>query len=170
MLTRFLFIRFNLYLPLGAHLCLFSSLSTFSRRWADKGYLGAGEIPCVQTQKSPCCHPERCLTCSFFRNKVCVSVTPPMPFHHQMETNPGKVRLITSLGPAAAHLWLLPPNSSFLIILESFVFSQDRWGTACQEIFAGHQMMITAEMLPVAQLYPPSLQLSRAGGDLSEPW
>lgn len=74
MLTRFLFIRFNLYLPSGAHFCLFSSLSTFSRRWADKGYLGAGEIPCVQTQKSPCCHPERCLTCSFFRTRcVCLS-------------------------------------------------------------------------------------------------
>lgn len=143
------------------------------------GCLGVGEVPCVQTQKSPCCHPERCLTCSCFRTRcVCHTVNAFPPPNGNKPTKDETHHIPESCcccccpsdTPDRAHLWLLRPNCSFLIGLESFVFSRDKWGTACREIFAGDQIMITAETPPMAQVYPPNLQPSRAGEDLSEPW
>lgn len=74
MLTRFLFIYFNLYLPSGAHLCLFSSLRTFSRRWADNEWLFGcwGSSLCANTEE-PLLSSREMFNMFLFQNKVCVS-------------------------------------------------------------------------------------------------
>lgn len=175
----------DFYLFILTYICPQELISAYSHPWGlspgggqtMNGCLGVGEVPCVQTQKSPCCHPERCLTCSCFRTRcVChtASAFPPpngnKPTEDETHHIPESCCCCPSDTPDRAHLWLLRPNCSFLIGLESFVFSRDKWGTACREIFAGAQIMITAEMPPMAQVYPPNLQPSRAGEDLSEPW
>lgn len=136
MLSRFLFICFNLYFPSGAHLC------TFSRRWADKEWLfGCWGSSLYANTEEPLLSSREMFNMFLFQNKVCVShpqclsTTKWKQTEERWDSSHPWVLLLPSDTPYRAHLCLLHPNPSFLIGLKGFVFNQDKRGAACQEVW-----------------------------------